>query len=161
MMASLLQMKTAFTSGSGTLPGNTIANPKGELKAITTHSGLVTDGPTIPNPPKSVNPEEDECVEETYMDPDHAEYTIKVPPPPPVQKPKPPIQINFVLHTRDSLLPHILYPSRMLKQKQQEKDDIQIQKFWNMFKQLHLNITLAEALVLMPKYQKNAQSSLF
>nr|GEX91138.1 reverse transcriptase domain-containing protein [Tanacetum cinerariifolium] len=70
--------------GSGTLPGNTIANPKGELKAITTCSGLVTDGPTVPNPPKSVNPEEDECVEETYTDPDHAEYTIKVPPPPPV-----------------------------------------------------------------------------
>nr|GFA05504.1 reverse transcriptase domain-containing protein [Tanacetum cinerariifolium] len=42
----------------------------------------------------------------------------------------------------------------MLKQKQQEKDEIQIQKFWHMFKQLHLNITLAEALVLMPKYQK-------
>nr|GEX91355.1 DNA-directed DNA polymerase [Tanacetum cinerariifolium] len=52
-------------------------------------------------------PEEDECVEETYMDPDHAEYTIKVPPPPPLQKPKPPIQRNFVLHTRDSLPPHI------------------------------------------------------
>nr|GEX29859.1 reverse transcriptase domain-containing protein [Tanacetum cinerariifolium] len=55
--------------GSGTLPGNTIANPKGELKAITTRSGLATDGPTFPNPPKSVNPEEDECVEETYTDP--------------------------------------------------------------------------------------------
>nr|GEW17563.1 reverse transcriptase domain-containing protein [Tanacetum cinerariifolium] len=40
------------------------------------------------------------------------------------------------------------------KQKQQEKDEIQIQKFWHMFKQLHLNITLVEALVLMPKYQK-------
>nr|GFB02602.1 reverse transcriptase domain-containing protein [Tanacetum cinerariifolium] len=52
-------------------------------------------------------PEEDECVEETYTDPDHAEYTIKVPPHPPVQKPKPPIQRNFVLHTRDSLPPHI------------------------------------------------------
>nr|GFA89685.1 reverse transcriptase domain-containing protein [Tanacetum cinerariifolium] len=38
---------------------------------------------TVPNPSKSVNPEEDECVEETYTDPDHAEYTIKVPPPPP------------------------------------------------------------------------------
>nr|GEU72525.1 putative ribonuclease H-like domain-containing protein [Tanacetum cinerariifolium] len=114
--------------GSRTLSGNTIANPKGKLKAITTRSGLVTEGPTIPNPPKSVNPEEDECV--------------------------PPIQRNFVLHTRDSLPPHIPYPSRMLKQKQQEKDDIQIQKFYNMFKQLHLNITLAEALVLMPKYQK-------
>nr|GEY76795.1 reverse transcriptase domain-containing protein [Tanacetum cinerariifolium] len=154
MMASLLQMKTASTSGSRTLPGNTIANPKGKIKAITTRSGLVTEGPTIPNPPKSINPEADECVEATYTDPDHAEYTIKVPPPPPVQKPKPPIQRNFVLHTRDSLPPHIPYPSRMLKQKQQEKDDIQIQKFWNMFKQLHLNITLAEAFVLMPKCQK-------
>nr|GEV96541.1 hypothetical protein [Tanacetum cinerariifolium] len=154
MMASLLQMNTASTSGEGTLPRNTIANSKGELKAITTRSGLVTEGPTIPNPPKSVNLGEYECVEETYTDPDLAEYTIKVPPPPPVQKPKPSIQINFVLHTRDSLTSHIPYPSRMLKQKQQEKDYIQIQKFWNMFKQLHLNITLAEALVLMPKYQK-------
>nr|GEY99830.1 reverse transcriptase domain-containing protein [Tanacetum cinerariifolium] len=60
MMASLLHMNTASTSGSGTLPGNTIANPKGKLKAITTRSGLVTEGPTVPNPPKSVNPEEDE-----------------------------------------------------------------------------------------------------
>nr|GFC29506.1 hypothetical protein [Tanacetum cinerariifolium] len=68
----------------GTLPGNTIANPKCELKAITTRNGLVTEGPTVPNPLKSVNPEEDECVEETYTDLDHAEYTIKVPPPPPV-----------------------------------------------------------------------------
>nr|GFB71773.1 reverse transcriptase domain-containing protein [Tanacetum cinerariifolium] len=56
MMASLLQMNTASTSGSGTLSGNTIANPKGELKAITTRSGLVTEGPTVPNPPKPVNP---------------------------------------------------------------------------------------------------------
>nr|GEW59088.1 reverse transcriptase domain-containing protein [Tanacetum cinerariifolium] len=81
-MASLLQINTASTSRSGTLPGNTISNPKGELKAITTQSGLVTEGPTVSNPHKSVNPEEDECVKETYMDPDHAEYTIKVPPPP-------------------------------------------------------------------------------
>nr|GFB33176.1 hypothetical protein [Tanacetum cinerariifolium] len=46
--------------------------------------GLVTKGPTVPNPPKPVNPEEDEWVEETYTDPDHAEYNIKVPPPPPM-----------------------------------------------------------------------------
>nr|GFB53813.1 reverse transcriptase domain-containing protein [Tanacetum cinerariifolium] len=126
MMASLLQMNTASTLGSGTLPGNTVANPKGELKAITTRSGLVTKGPIVPNPPKSVNPDEDECVKETCTDPNHMEYTIKVPPPPSVQKPKPRIQRNFVFHTRDSLPPHIPYPSRMLKQKQQEKDDIQI-----------------------------------
>nr|GEZ50257.1 reverse transcriptase domain-containing protein [Tanacetum cinerariifolium] len=152
-MASLLQMNTASTSGSGSLLGNTVANPKGELKAITTRSGLVTDGPTVPTPPKSVTPEEDERIEETYTDLDLAEYTIKVPPPP-VQKHKPPSQRNFVVHTRDSPLPNILYPSRMLKQKQQEKDEVQIQKFWHMVKQVHLNITLAEALVLMTKYQK-------
>nr|GEZ42650.1 reverse transcriptase domain-containing protein [Tanacetum cinerariifolium] len=54
MMDSLLQINTASTSGSGSLPSNTVANPKGELKAITTRSGLVTDGPTVPSPPKSI-----------------------------------------------------------------------------------------------------------
>ncbi|GJQ95105.1 hypothetical protein Tco_0006244 [Tanacetum coccineum] len=36
MMASFFQMNTASTSGSGSLPSNTVANPRGELKAITT-----------------------------------------------------------------------------------------------------------------------------
>nr|GEU31533.1 reverse transcriptase domain-containing protein, chloroplastic [Tanacetum cinerariifolium] len=76
MQNQIDMMNTASTSGSGSLPGNTVANPKGELKAITTHSVLVTDGPTVPTP-KSVNPEEDECVEETYTDPDLTKYTIK------------------------------------------------------------------------------------
>nr|GFA61659.1 hypothetical protein [Tanacetum cinerariifolium] len=81
MMSSLLQMNTASTSGSGSLPSNTVANPKGELKAITTRSGLVIDGPIVPTPLKSINPEVDERVEETFTDPNLAEYTIKVPPP--------------------------------------------------------------------------------
>nr|GEZ03335.1 reverse transcriptase domain-containing protein [Tanacetum cinerariifolium] len=68
MMASLLQMNTASTSGSGSLPSNTVANPKGKLKAITTRS------------------EVDERVEETDTDLDLAEYTIKVPPPPKMLK---------------------------------------------------------------------------
>nr|GEV92790.1 reverse transcriptase domain-containing protein [Tanacetum cinerariifolium] len=87
------------------------------------YHGLVTNGPTIPTPPKSVTPEVGELVEETYTDPDFAEYTIKVPPPP-VQKYKPPSQRDFVVHKRDSLHSNILYPSRMLKQKQQEKDEV-------------------------------------
>nr|GEV94374.1 reverse transcriptase domain-containing protein [Tanacetum cinerariifolium] len=69
-----------YYQGSESLPSNTISNPKGELKAIATRSGLVTDGPTVPTPPKSITPEVDELVEETYTDPDLAEYTIKVPP---------------------------------------------------------------------------------
>ncbi|GJY84436.1 putative ribonuclease H-like domain-containing protein [Tanacetum coccineum] len=35
-------------SGSGSLPSNTIANPRSDLKAITTQSGVSYDGPTIP-----------------------------------------------------------------------------------------------------------------
>nr|GEY87263.1 hypothetical protein [Tanacetum cinerariifolium] len=150
MMASLLQMNSASTSGWGSLPSNTVANPKGELKAITTRSGLVVDGPTVLIPPTITNPKEDERVEETLTDPDLIEYTIKVPPPP-VQKCKPSSQRDYIVHQRDPLHPNILYPSRMLKQKQQENDEVQIQNFWQMFKQLHINITLADALILMPK----------
>nr|GEV60132.1 hypothetical protein [Tanacetum cinerariifolium] len=62
-------MNTASTSGSGPLPSNTIANPKGELKSITTRSGLVLDGPFVLMPPPFINPEEDERVEETLTDP--------------------------------------------------------------------------------------------
>nr|GEU45907.1 reverse transcriptase domain-containing protein [Tanacetum cinerariifolium] len=81
MMASLFQINTASTSGSGSLPSNTVANPKGELKAITTRSGIVLDGRTISTPPLFINPEVDERVKETLTDQDLSEYTIKVPPP--------------------------------------------------------------------------------
>nr|GEX36115.1 hypothetical protein [Tanacetum cinerariifolium] len=89
---------------------------------ITTRSGLVVDGPTVPTHPPFINPEEDERVEETLTDPDLAEYTIKFPTPS-VQKYKPSSQRDFVVHQRDPLHPNIPYPSRMLKQKQQEKDE--------------------------------------
>ncbi|GJR62065.1 reverse transcriptase domain-containing protein [Tanacetum coccineum] len=123
MMASFFQMNTASTLGSGSLPGNTIANPEGELKAITTRSGLALDGPSIPMPPPFINPEEDERAEETLTDPGLAEYTIKVPHPL-VQKAKPTSLKNYVVHKRDPLHPNIPYPSRMHQEKQQEKDKL-------------------------------------
>ncbi|GJV26080.1 reverse transcriptase domain-containing protein [Tanacetum coccineum] len=47
---------------SGTLPSNTIPNPKGEMKTITTRSGVAYEGPLIPtNPsPKKVMKQETE-----------------------------------------------------------------------------------------------------
>ncbi|GJR22291.1 reverse transcriptase domain-containing protein [Tanacetum coccineum] len=48
----------------------------------------------------------------------------------------------------------------MNQEKRQEKDEVQIHKFWQMFKQLHINITLADALILIPKYQKMLKSLL-
>nr|GEY15898.1 reverse transcriptase domain-containing protein [Tanacetum cinerariifolium] len=95
------------------LPSNTIANTNSDLKAITTRSGIILDGPSVPMPPPFINPKEDERVEETLTEPKLDEITIK-----------------------------------------QDNDEIQIHKFWQMFKQLHINITLVDALILIPKYQK-------
>nr|GEX27311.1 reverse transcriptase domain-containing protein [Tanacetum cinerariifolium] len=58
-------------------PSNTVANPKGKLKAITTRSGIVLDGPSVPTPPPFINMEVDERVEETLTDQDLSEYNIR------------------------------------------------------------------------------------
>nr|GEY86118.1 hypothetical protein [Tanacetum cinerariifolium] len=42
---------SSSTSSSGTLPSNTIANLRSDLKAINTRSGVSYDGPQIPPPP--------------------------------------------------------------------------------------------------------------
>ncbi|GKG40868.1 hypothetical protein Tco_0470080, partial [Tanacetum coccineum] len=47
------------------------------MKAITTRSGLVLDGPSVLMPPLFINPKEDEREEETLTDSGLAEYTIK------------------------------------------------------------------------------------
>nr|GEV04990.1 reverse transcriptase domain-containing protein [Tanacetum cinerariifolium] len=96
MITSFFQMNTASTSGLGPLPSNTIANPKGELKAITTRSGVVLDGPFVSMPHPFINLEEEERTEKTLTDPELTEYTIKVPPPL-VQKAKPPLLGNYVM----------------------------------------------------------------
>ncbi|GJY40666.1 hypothetical protein Tco_0427936 [Tanacetum coccineum] len=53
-------------STSGTLPSNTIPNPKGEMKAITTRSGIAYEGPSIPtnpSPKKVVERETEETMD--------------------------------------------------------------------------------------------------
>ncbi|GJZ61507.1 reverse transcriptase domain-containing protein [Tanacetum coccineum] len=52
------------------------------------------------------------------------------------------------------------YPSRVEREKKDSNDKVQIQKFWEMFKKIHVDITLADALILMPKYQKMLKSLL-
>nr|GEY82884.1 reverse transcriptase domain-containing protein [Tanacetum cinerariifolium] len=48
MFSQFMKMNTASSSGSRTLPGNTITNLKEELKGITTRSRTAYQGPTIP-----------------------------------------------------------------------------------------------------------------
>nr|GEU37589.1 reverse transcriptase domain-containing protein [Tanacetum cinerariifolium] len=50
LMTKFVNSNTAATSSLGTLPSNTIANPKSFLKEITTRSGVLYDGPLIPPP---------------------------------------------------------------------------------------------------------------
>ncbi|GJR59012.1 reverse transcriptase domain-containing protein [Tanacetum coccineum] len=57
IMASFFQMNIASSLGSGSVPSNTVANPRGDLKAITTRSGISYDGPPIPPLPKVVERE--------------------------------------------------------------------------------------------------------
>nr|GFB73126.1 hypothetical protein [Tanacetum cinerariifolium] len=47
MMSKFMIANTASTSGSGTLPGNTVTNPKEDLKGITTRICIAYQGPTI------------------------------------------------------------------------------------------------------------------
>nr|GFB69780.1 hypothetical protein [Tanacetum cinerariifolium] len=54
MMSKFMSSNMASSLGSGTLPGNTVTNPKEDLKGITTRSGVAYNGPTIPTPSKVI-----------------------------------------------------------------------------------------------------------
>nr|GEW14443.1 reverse transcriptase domain-containing protein [Tanacetum cinerariifolium] len=55
MMAKFMSANTASSLGLGTLPGNTVTNPKEDLKGIITRSGVAYQGPTTPTPSKVAN----------------------------------------------------------------------------------------------------------
>ncbi|GJR24205.1 reverse transcriptase domain-containing protein [Tanacetum coccineum] len=54
------QEVVSATTGNHNLGGNTVANPRGDVKAITTRSGVAYNGPTIPPTPSPL-PKEVEC----------------------------------------------------------------------------------------------------
>nr|GEY10243.1 reverse transcriptase domain-containing protein [Tanacetum cinerariifolium] len=51
LFTKFVNSNSGSTLSSGTLPSNTTANPRSDLKAITTRSGVSYDGPQIPPPP--------------------------------------------------------------------------------------------------------------
>ncbi|GJS47072.1 hypothetical protein Tco_0597193 [Tanacetum coccineum] len=55
LLTKIVNSNTASTSGSGSLPSNTIANPKGDVKAITTRSGVSYNGPQTSSPQETEN----------------------------------------------------------------------------------------------------------
>ncbi|GJT22864.1 reverse transcriptase domain-containing protein [Tanacetum coccineum] len=120
--------------GSGSLPSNTLANPRGDVKAITTRSGVVYDGPTIPPTPSLLPKEVERETEATKDKPEVA------------PKPNPKLSIP--------------YPTRLNEQKLCEKANNQMLKFLQIFQRLYFDISFADALLHMTKFASTFKSLL-
>nr|GFB20145.1 hypothetical protein [Tanacetum cinerariifolium] len=89
--------------GSGTLPGNTVTNPKEDLKGITNRS---------------------------VSEPVVAPFSAPIP----------------------NLKPSIPYPSRRDTERRRDQANEQIEKFYEIFKEMSFEIIFTDALMLMPKF---------
>ncbi|GJZ53200.1 hypothetical protein Tco_0608085 [Tanacetum coccineum] len=126
MFGQFMKVNTASTSGSGSLPSNTVANTRGGLKAITTRSGISYDGPPILPPSSSLS----KVVErEPEVTKDTVQPSTKNIQPPVVQIQAPIDELVVAPKPK----PTIPYPSRANKK-------------------LHVEISFADALLHMPKF---------
>nr|GFB83672.1 reverse transcriptase domain-containing protein [Tanacetum cinerariifolium] len=143
LFTKFMNSNSASTLSSGTLPSHIIANPRSDLKAITTRSGVSYDGPQIP-PPSSFLPKvvenEAEATKDTVT-PHNNENTKDVQPPV-VQTKTLKIQISKpvsepVISTISAPNPNpkssIPYPSRRNNERNREKANNQIEKFYQIF----------------------------
>nr|GEZ75684.1 reverse transcriptase domain-containing protein [Tanacetum cinerariifolium] len=146
--ANYNQGNTGFRSG--TLPGDTVTNPKEDLKGITTRSGVAYKGPTIPTPSKVVK-QGTEVTKDPVQTPSpqstahvqplvtQSETPVSEPIDAPVSAPIP------------NLKPSIPYPSRRDDERCREQANEQIEKFYKIFKDMSFEISFIDALILMPK----------
>nr|GEV69669.1 reverse transcriptase domain-containing protein [Tanacetum cinerariifolium] len=156
---------TTSTSSSGALPSNTITNLKSDLKAITTRSGVSYDGPQIPPLPSSllkvvenepevtkdtVNPTINENTEDVQLQAVQSESPVLIykPVTSPISEPA----IAPVSAPKPNPKASIPYPSRRNDERNCEKANNQIEKFYQIFKDMSFEISFADALILMPKF---------
>nr|GFC99784.1 reverse transcriptase domain-containing protein [Tanacetum cinerariifolium] len=137
-------------SSSSSLPSNTISNPKGEAKAITTRSGMSYKEPPILPPGVS----QQEPVEVT-TDTELPNYDDIHPPTVQVE-----VQIEKPAEEPSMVIPkaNLPYPSRLQKEKLREKDDILTAKFMEIFRDLHFELSFADALIHMPNRSSEESS---
>nr|GFA07034.1 reverse transcriptase domain-containing protein [Tanacetum cinerariifolium] len=149
LITKFVNSNTASTSSSSTLPSNTIANPKSNLKEITTRSGVSYDGPQI-TPPVVEN--EPEATKDT-VNPTNNGNTEDVQPQaiqsmPVTYEPA----IALVSASKPNPKALIPYPSRRNDERNREKANNQIEKFYQIFKDMSFEISFTDALILMPKF---------
>ncbi|GJW85744.1 hypothetical protein Tco_0158889, partial [Tanacetum coccineum] len=156
-MLTNLTMQKQNPSCSGSLPINTVANPRGDVKAITTRSGVAYDGPTIPPTPSPLPKEVERETEATKdkVQTTSSESSTHVQPPVvqvPISEPN--------VAPNPNPKPSIPYPSRLNDQKLREKANNQMLKFLQIFQRLHFDISFADALLHMPKFASTFKSLL-
>nr|GFC21311.1 reverse transcriptase domain-containing protein [Tanacetum cinerariifolium] len=123
----------------------TIPNPKGEAKAITTRSGMsYKESPSLPTGVNQQEPVEVTTDTEPQNSEDIHPPTVQAE----VQVDKPAEEPAVVIPKAKANLP---YPSRLQKEKLREKDDILAAKFMEIFRDLHFELSFADALIHMPK----------
>ncbi|GJZ29999.1 reverse transcriptase domain-containing protein, partial [Tanacetum coccineum] len=138
MLSKFVTSNTASTLGTGTLPSNTVTNPKEDFKGITTLSGVAYNGPTIPATFSPTNNGSTEDVQPPVVPIAHHE-SISEPVIAPVSALMPNARIS------------IPFPSRRNDERRCEKANDQIEKFYEIFKDLSFKISFTDALMLMPK----------
>ncbi|GKB81761.1 reverse transcriptase domain-containing protein [Tanacetum coccineum] len=156
MLSKFVNSNTATTSGSGTLLSNTITTPKVDLKGITTQSGVAYQGPTIltTSSPSKVVEREPEVTKDTVFPTNNGSTKDVQPPVVQVQSQVPnskPV-VDPVSTPMPNPKPSIPYPSRRNDEKRREKANNQVEKFYKIFQDMSFEISLADALILMPKF---------
>ncbi|GKB58425.1 reverse transcriptase domain-containing protein [Tanacetum coccineum] len=156
MLSKFVNSNTASSSSTGSLPSNTITNPKEDLKGITTRSGVAYKGPTIPTtfPSPRVVERRPEVTKDTVI-PTNNESTEDVQPPVvPIQSPTPISEPSVAPVSAPMPNPNlsIPYPSRRNDERRREKANDQIEKFYEIFRGMNFEISFTDALILMPKF---------
>nr|GEX91229.1 hypothetical protein [Tanacetum cinerariifolium] len=170
--------ETAYAT-TGSLPSNTVPNPRADLKAITTRSGVTLTEPLVSHPPSKEVDREPKTITDQVL----TGSTNNVPPlvvqssptstsfstissskmlevtkdtvHPSTKNIQPPMaqaQVPIKPVVAPNPKPTIPYLSRANKQKLHEKDDIIALKFLDIFRNLHFELSFTDALFHMPKF---------
>ncbi|GJX39172.1 hypothetical protein Tco_0252475 [Tanacetum coccineum] len=118
-----LLTKALLERPQGALPSNTIPNPREKIKAITTRSGIVLAGTSVPPPPFSSSKEVERDLEPT-MDQVHIQSLKSTARVPPLVVQPSPVSKTSELPKQNPHRPPIPYPLRLNKDKLQDKSDI-------------------------------------
>nr|GEV72508.1 hypothetical protein [Tanacetum cinerariifolium] len=171
LITKFVNSNSASALSSDTLPSDTIANPRSDLKAITTRSGVSYDGPQIsPQPsllPKVVedepeatkdivNPTNNESTKDVQPQVVHSESLVLTSNP--VTSPISELVIALVIAPKPNPKTSIPYPLRRNDERNHEKANNQIEKFYQIFKEMNFNVDPRVPLILGRSFLKTGRA---